>query len=49
VSFRIAALEALTAARGASATATLRSLLTDTEPAIRDAAQRLIATVALAS
>jgi hypothetical protein len=49
VSFRIAALEALTAARGASAMATLRSLLTDTEPAIREAAQRLIATTALAS
>ena len=49
VTFRIAALEALTAARGHSAMPTLRSLLTDSEPAVRDAAKRLIATAALAS
>jgi HEAT repeat protein len=49
VSFRIAALEALTAARGPSAMPTLRSLVQDSEPAVRDAAERLIATVALAS
>ncbi|AHG89986.1 hypothetical protein J421_2449 [Gemmatirosa kalamazoonensis] len=49
VSFRIAALEALTAARGNSAMPTLRTLLTDAEPAVRDAAKRLIATTALAS
>jgi len=49
VSFRIAALEALTAARGNAAMPTLRMLLTDNEPAVREAAKRLIATVALAS
>jgi HEAT repeat protein len=48
VSYRIAALEALAAARGHSAMPTLRSLLNDTEPAVRDAAKRLIATAALA-
>jgi HEAT repeat protein len=48
VSYRVAALEALAAARGHSAHATLRSLLSDTEPAVRDAAKRLIATTAMA-
>ena len=48
MSYRIAALEALTAARGHSAMPTLRQLMNDTEPAVRDAAKRLIATAALA-
>jgi len=49
VGFRIAALEALTAARGHSAMPTLRQLLNDSEPAVREAAKRLIATAAIAS
>jgi len=48
VSYRIAALEALASARGHAAMPTLRSLANDTEPAVRDAAKRLIATAALA-
>ena len=47
VSYRIAALEALAAARGSSVNPILRSLLTDGEPTVRDTAKRLIATTAL--
>ena len=47
VSYRVAALEALAAARGSSVNPILRSLLTDTEPTVRDTAKRLIATTAL--
>jgi hypothetical protein len=47
VSYRIAALEALAAARGSSVNPILRSLLNDGEPTVRDTAKRLIATTAL--
>ena len=49
VHFRIAALEALTAARGGAAMPTLRTLQNDSELAVREAAKRLIATTAIAS
>ena len=42
--YRIAALEALVAARGPAAQFTLRSVLEDEDPAVREAAQRLVAT-----
>jgi HEAT repeat protein len=48
VSYRIAALEALAAARGHSAHPTFRTLLNDAEPAVREAAKRLIAMTAMA-
>ncbi len=41
--FRIAALEALVVARGPGANGTLRSVLEDDDPAVREAAQRLVA------
>ncbi len=47
VSYRVAALEALAAARCTSVTPVLRSLLTDAEQSVRDTAKRLIATTAL--
>jgi len=43
--FRIAALEALVVARGRAAHATLRSVMEDDDPAVREAAQRLVAMV----
>lgn len=45
--FRIAALEALTVARGPDSLPTLRSLLSDAEPVVRSSAERLIAMLAL--
>lgn len=43
-SFRIAALEALVVARGPAARVTLRSVLEDDDPEVREAAQRLVET-----
>jgi HEAT repeat protein len=45
--YRVAAVEALANARGSAAIPTLRELLGDTEPAVRDAAKRLIAAAAV--
>jgi len=47
VEFRIAAAEALAQARGKSAVGALRPLLTDHEPAVRECAKRVIASLAL--
>lgn len=47
VEFRIAAAEALAQARGKSAMPALRILLTDHEPALRECAKRVIASLAL--
>ncbi len=47
VPIRVAALEALAAARGTSSLPMLRELMADTDSAIRDAARRLIAGVAV--
>jgi hypothetical protein len=47
ISYRVAALEALAAARGSSVTPILRSFLHDGDPTVRDTAKRLIATTAL--
>jgi hypothetical protein len=46
-SYRVAAVEALANARGPAAIPTLRELLGDTEPAVRDTAKRLIAAAAV--
>ncbi|GLC25302.1 HEAT repeat domain-containing protein [Roseisolibacter agri] len=43
---RVAALHALAQARGAAADATLRALIDDREPAVRETARRLLATLA---
>jgi hypothetical protein len=45
--YRVAAVEALANARGGAAIPALRELLGDTEPAVRDAAKRLIAAAAV--